>query len=110
VFFHKEKGFPKMICDILSDAISDIRDYQKDGLHKDTYEGIRPAIDNVTEMMWSLFVFLECCPLEGDSPECEAFNAALADVEAEIAKVDLTQLRAAHERLRSARLAVPESL
>lgn len=82
-----------MISDVLFDVAEEIQNYQKD--MPELYGGYAPAIDTVSEVMQSLRELL-------DTPPLPSLGAAHRELEAAIAQLDLTRLRAARQQLRQA--------
>jgi hypothetical protein len=82
-----------MISDVLSDALSDIEEYQQD--MPDAHAEVAAEISVVKTIMEALRIVLDAAP--GQSEE---FNKVLADVRASIRAVDLSRLVTALDRLR----------
>lgn len=79
-----------MISDVLSDAMGEIRVYQRD---RDTnYACLAPAINTVCGVMDSLRQYL-------DTPPAPFLRVPLQDLEVAIGSLDLSVIRAARQRL-----------
>lgn len=82
-----------MISDVLFDVAEEIHNYQKD--MPELYGGYAQAIDAVSEVM-------ECLRELLDTPPLPSLDAAHRQLEAAIAQLDLTRLRAARQQMREA--------
>lgn len=79
-----------MISDVLSDAVDEIRHYQREW--PDNYSPLDPAIKTVCEVMDALRLHL-------DTPPGPPLREPLHDLQTAIARLDLSVIRAARRKL-----------
>lgn len=76
-----------MLSDVLYEAVSDIREYQKDG-----YSGCKGAIDRACEVMDRLRQYF-------DSPPAPVLRESLAQLLVAIEELDLSRINSAGENV-----------